>query len=255
VFCYRALAQHLGDDQPFFGLQPPGLDGHSQPLTCVEDLAAYFAGQIREFQPDGPYVIAGYCAGGGIAFELARQLRRDGAEINFLALFGCPFPTWYRRGSQLLYRLGHGVKRIARHTGALVSLPFKEQRLYLAERLRSLKAQRTAASSVAPDPVLEQRDKVGHATIAALRRYAPGQFDGRVCLFWPRKAWLDHQSVLSQWQSVASGSEEYFGPDDSTGDTMLRETCAPAFAKLLRQRCDGNVKDGVEPLLATPVRK
>ena len=37
VFCYRALVQHLGDDQPFFGLQPPGLDGH-----CVDrpDLAA-----------------------------------------------------------------------------------------------------------------------------------------------------------------------------------------------------------------------
>ena len=29
VFCYRALAQHLGEDQPFFGLQPPGLDGRS----------------------------------------------------------------------------------------------------------------------------------------------------------------------------------------------------------------------------------
>src|SRR6185503_5299695 len=53
VFCYRALAEHLGDDQPFYGLEPPGRDGQSDPLTCVEDLAAYFAAQIRSFRPGG----------------------------------------------------------------------------------------------------------------------------------------------------------------------------------------------------------
>src|SRR6266850_3920404 len=57
VFCYRALVEHLGDDQPFYGLQPPGLDGHSEPLACIKDLAAYFAAQIRAFRPAGPYVI------------------------------------------------------------------------------------------------------------------------------------------------------------------------------------------------------
>ncbi len=80
VFCYRALAQHLGDHQPFFGLEPPGLDGRSEPLTRVEDLAAYFAEQIRAFQPDGQYILAGFCAGGTVAFELARQLLQGGAS-------------------------------------------------------------------------------------------------------------------------------------------------------------------------------
>jgi len=241
VFCYRALAQHLGDNQPFFGLQPPGLDGQSEPLTRVEDLAAYFAGQIRDFQPEGPYIIAGYCSGGGTALELARHLQQSGAELSFLALFGCPFPTWYRHGSQLRHRLVCQVKRAARHASALASLSFAEQRSYVAERRRNLKAQRDSANPIAPDPVLEQRDQVGRATIAALRRYEPGRFDGRVCLFWPRNAWLHHQSVLSQWQSVASHTEEYFGPDDCTGDTMLREPHAPAIAEHFRQSCAKSV--------------
>ena len=43
VFCYRALARELGDEHPFFGLQPPGVDGQRAPLTRVEDIAAYFA--------------------------------------------------------------------------------------------------------------------------------------------------------------------------------------------------------------------
>jgi len=248
VFCYRTLAQHLGQDQPFFGLQPPGLDGQSEPLTRVEDLAAYFAGQIREFRPTGPRIVAGYCSGGGIALELARQLRSEGAGVSFLALFGCPFPTWYRRGSQLRYRLVHQIKQAARHTGALASLSFAEQRSYVAERWRNLKEQRAAANPLAPDPVLEQRDKVGRATIAALRRYVPGRFDGRVGLFWPRKAWLHHHSVLLQWQSIASCLEEYFGPDDCTGDTMLREPFAPALAELFRQCCAKtvNLQEGEE---------
>ena len=76
VFCYRALARALGEDQPFYGLQPPGLDGESEPLTRIEDLAAYFAAQIRAFLPQGRcVVIAGFCAGGTVAFELAMPLR------------------------------------------------------------------------------------------------------------------------------------------------------------------------------------
>ena len=90
VFCYRILVQYLGEDQPFFGLQPPGLDGQSQPLRRVEDSAAYFARQIKAFRPEGPYVIAGYCAGGATAFELAQQLLRTGSTIDILVLFGAP---------------------------------------------------------------------------------------------------------------------------------------------------------------------
>jgi thioesterase domain-containing protein len=74
VFCYRILAQCLGEEQPFYGLQPPGLDGEGEPLERVQDLAAYFARQILAFRPAGPCTLAGFCAGGTVAFELAQQL-------------------------------------------------------------------------------------------------------------------------------------------------------------------------------------
>src|SRR5262249_38511081 len=90
VFCYRTLARYLGEDQPFYGLQPPGLDEHSQPLRSIEELAAYFAAQVAAFLPNGPRIVAGYCAGGAIAFELARQLVRSGVEVHTVALFGAP---------------------------------------------------------------------------------------------------------------------------------------------------------------------
>ena len=153
VFCYRALAQHLGDDQPFYGLEPPGLDGHREPLTRIEDLAAYFAEQIRAFRPNGPYIVAGFCAGGMIAFELGRQLLKERSAISFLALFGAPYPTSYRHLPQLRQRLGQEVDRAVRHTRALASLSSGERPLYIAEKLRQREAAHdTTPQASPPDP-------------------------------------------------------------------------------------------------------
>jgi thioesterase domain-containing protein len=239
VFAYRALARHLGDDQPFFGLQPPGLDDHSEPLARVEALAGYFATQIREFQPDGPYIIAGYCAGGGIAFELARQLRRSGATISFLALFACPFPTFYRFGAQLTQRLKQLAVRAGMHARALATLSSEERRLYISERLRTRKARRDAEYAAASDPALAVRAKVGRAIITAVRRYTPGSFSGRVGLFLPNREWLRSGAAPLRWRSVAMRTEEYYGPDNCNPDLLLLEPDAPAMAKLFKQFRDG----------------
>jgi thioesterase domain-containing protein len=232
VFCYRALAEHLGDDQPFFGLQPPGVDGQSAPLRRVEDLAAYLAAQIRAFQPSGPYVISGFCAGGGVAFELARQLRQAGGAIDAVALFGSPYPTGYRLPSQLRWRLGQQVARVSAHARALGSLSPAGLRAYVAQKLRDRKVRRDAVRVAALDPVLVRRVKVERATVAALRRYTPGHLAGRLILYTPSKEWLPSAAPL--WRAVAERAEEYFGPDGCDGDSMLREPHVGRFAELFR---------------------
>jgi thioesterase domain-containing protein len=230
VFCFRSLAQQLGAGQPFFGLQPPGLDGRREPLARVEDLAAYFAAQIRAIRPDGPYIIAGYCAGGTIAFELALQLLRDGATIQGLALFGSPFPTWYRILPQLRERANQLVSRVVRHSRALAAHSAAAGRSYIAERLRNLKAERAAMRSATPDPVLAWREKVGRATLLAIRQYLPRPFSGRLSLFWPSRQCRCGGDSLARWQTIASSAiETYFGPDGCDGATMLREPYAATF--------------------------
>ncbi len=234
VFCFRALAQHLGADQPFFGLQPPGLDGNREPLTRVEDFAAYFAEQIRALRLDGPHVIAGYCAGGAIALELARQLLRDGAAVRLLALFGTPFPTWYRWLPQWRERLARLAERTVRHSRALATLPVAKRREYVAERVRNRRAERAAVQSAASDPVMVWREKVGRATLAAIRGYQPGPFSGRLGLFWPNVEWRGARNALAQWLALAPQAEKFFGPAGCDGAVMLREPHAAAFAELLK---------------------
>ena len=84
---YRSLALHLDPGQTVYGLQPrsapelPNLD------TRLEEMAAFQLANIREIQPEGPYLLGGLCAGGHIGFEIARQLQRQGEDVAMVALF------------------------------------------------------------------------------------------------------------------------------------------------------------------------
>lgn len=240
VFSFRFLAHQLGEDQPFFGLQPPGVDGECEPLTRVEELAAYFAPRIRAFRPDGPYTIAGHCAGGAIAFELARQLVQQGAAITFLALFSSPYPTWFRRMPQLLERFAHQAEWLGNHVRTLASLSNTERRLYitakLAERRRQRRARREAPEDPAPDPAMIQRAKVEAATLTALRRYIPRHFAGRVALFFPNSECLHGGNAMLRWRLVAGDCAEYCGPDGCGGDVMLHEPNVRMIAEQF-ERC------------------
>lgn len=239
VFCYRALAKFLGEDQPFYGLQPPGLDGHGELMATVEDLAAYFAGQILAFRPAEPYLIAGFCSGGAVAFELAQQLLRRGATISSLALFGCPYPASYRAIPQMRRRMDENLKHVLQHTRKLAALPVGQQPAYVFEKLRarrqwlSSERERQARS----DWIGDLRSKVERATIAAARRYQPTVYPGRVNLFHPCREWATGSFQALRWRSVAPCYEEYFGPEGCNADNMLREAYAGKFAKLfLRAR-------------------
>jgi thioesterase domain-containing protein len=236
VFCYRALAQHLGADQPFFGLQPTGLDGRSQPLTSVEALAAYFAAQIRSFQPDGPCVIAGYCAGGAVAFELAQQLQQQGTSIRLIALFGCHYPHWHHFLPQLRHRLALQTARIRKNWQILATLSLTEYRQYVAQKLEQRKAQQEAEERDAANPLRARRIGVEKATMAAVARYTPGYFAGRVCLLQPNAQWRYANDRQLGWPPTAAETmEEYCGPDDCDGYTMLQAPSAAVFAEFFRR--------------------
>jgi hypothetical protein len=86
VLLYRSLASHLGNDQPVFGLQSAGLDGRSPVDARFEHVARHYVDEIRQVQARGPYMLGGYCLGGTIALEMARQLIEAGETVGLVAL-------------------------------------------------------------------------------------------------------------------------------------------------------------------------
>jgi len=93
VFPYYKLAEHLGKDQPFYALQPRGIEGESSPLTSIEDMAAFYIAAVREVQPQGPYFLGGWSFGGLVAFEMAQQLQKSGDRVALLAVLDTLAPT------------------------------------------------------------------------------------------------------------------------------------------------------------------
>jgi len=241
VFCFLALARHLGEDQPFYGLQPPGLDGAARPLKRIEDLAAYFEEQIRAFAPAGPFVIAGHCAGCVTAFELGRRFQMAGVPLESVALFGAPFAARYRFIPWTLDERGAWLEeqfqRVAGHVRALVSRPPTRWGAYVGSKLALVKAQRESRLA-SPDPALVFREAVQRATIGAARRYRTRRFEGRLRLFVSSPAALATRDQPLKWRAFARDSEVWFGPNDCSRDTMLREPHAKVFAEMYRRAAD-----------------
>ena len=234
IYCYRHLAEELGTDHPFYGLQPPGLDAHSVPLRRIEHLAAYFAQQILSARSDGPCIIAGYCAGGTIAFELARQLHAQRVPVRFLALFAAPHPDRYRRLVFLREHIENGCARVARHARGLASGSAAERQEYLRRAWRKRAARRAAARAAAQDPVLARRASVERATVAAAGRYRTGFFDGRMCLFLPAAGSAQSVDMPERWRNAASRVEEYAAPQGCATDNMLKAPHVTAIADMFR---------------------
>ncbi|MGL5194112.1 MAG: thioesterase domain-containing protein, partial [Chroococcales cyanobacterium] len=93
VFPYYELALHLGKNQPFYALQPQGIDGKFPPLTNLEDMAAYYIKAMRTIQPEGPYFLGGWSFGGLVAFEMAQQLQKAGHAVGLLAVLDTLAPV------------------------------------------------------------------------------------------------------------------------------------------------------------------
>ncbi|WP_460760205.1 amino acid adenylation domain-containing protein, partial [Lysobacter fragariae] len=90
---FSALARHLPDDLPVYGLPSVPLD--EPQLHTMSALAARMVGLMRHVQPHGPYRLAGWSFGGVLCVEIAQQLLAQREQVEFLGLLDsfCPEGT------------------------------------------------------------------------------------------------------------------------------------------------------------------
>ena len=134
-------------------------------------------------------------------------------------LFASPFPTVYRTG------------RLRRHMAAATAGSPAEG----LEYIRSHAVARVATARERHDPALANRRRIEDATLAALKRYEPGFYAGRVDVFLPSEAYRRSGDRPDEWKRVAGQVVEHVGPDRCDGDYMLREPHVLVLAALLNQ--------------------
>ena len=80
------IGRKLDDDQPFYGLQPPGMNWEKQGCHSIPAMAKFYLEQIARIQPEGPYQLLGTSFGGVMVFEIARQMQDAGHHVALLAM-------------------------------------------------------------------------------------------------------------------------------------------------------------------------
>jgi amino acid adenylation domain-containing protein len=103
-YCFP-LARHLGLDQPFYALEPYNFDGLEVPPT-LEVIAAAHLEALRSIQPEGPYLLGGFCNGALVAYEMAWQLHAQEETVDLLILIDPDLVGHCRQTRRIINRLG-----------------------------------------------------------------------------------------------------------------------------------------------------
>lgn len=93
----RNLPQYFDLHRPLYGFEVKDLDGYHrrEPKQLIQSIAREYVDAIQNLQPNGPYLVGGYCMGGIVAFEIASLLEQRGETVARLVLISCgPPSTW-----------------------------------------------------------------------------------------------------------------------------------------------------------------
>ncbi len=105
AFYSLELARYLGPDQPFYLLEPYKFDSLTV-IPTFEAIAATHIELIRSVQPEGPYLLGGWCNGGLMAYEMAWQLHTQGQMVDLLVLMDPDAPALHKWDRLIIASLG-----------------------------------------------------------------------------------------------------------------------------------------------------
>jgi thioesterase domain-containing protein/acyl carrier protein len=233
---YAPLASLLGPDQPFYGLEDPGLSGGESALTLSGTAARYVAA-VRAVSPEGPYHLGGWSMGGAVALEMARQLRAAAQRVALLVVLdtGLPDDPYEPDEAEVLTWFVRDVAGIARVTAPRLDLDAM-RRLSEDEQIATA-LDALAAAGLIPEGLLDEltgRIRVFAANYRALLAYRPQPYPGRLVLV---NAADEPADDLDRWRALAGGGlRRHVSPGNHY--TMLRPPHVSTLAEILRPYLD-----------------
>lgn len=195
VLEYHALVQHMDKDQPVYAFQAKGLNGEPVENTSVEEMAKAFVEELRQFQPEGPYFLGGFCLGGLLALEAAQQLTAEGQEVALVVMIQSMFPDArrFRPSVSLPQRWWYRTKK--RISLEMENLSYGGK-AYLLNRSRDMWDRFVARTTIATHDIRGNRpadrsrlsrlyifEALGIEHKKAMERYTPRPYGGDTLLF------------------------------------------------------------------------
>jgi amino acid adenylation domain-containing protein len=230
VFFYQELAKHLGADQPVYGLQSVGLQDSRPPLVRVEEMAAHYITEIRRVQPEGPYLLGGFCLGAYVAFEIACQLQEQGQKVGMLAIFDTD-GAW-RKVKSLADGIGYHRRRLSTQSTRKKLVYFVSRIRFRLSRAESVPKRFSIALLTRFRRNVPNRFRdfyINELNIRANRNYVPRYFNGTITYFQGTDGLRQDPNYF--WSDVAAGLELHSVPGTANG--MFRKPHVQALAGAL----------------------
>lgn len=246
----RKLALLVGRERPFFGVQARALYGTEPPHRRIEDMAAHYVAEIRRHQPEGPYFLGGFCFGGQVAFEMARQLHMQGQEVALVAMIDsyvrrfAPAASRARTSSRS-HLVPRAFRKVRFHLETLRPLDWRARRRYVTTRFGNARLTFTTAGwrlverafarvGMAVPEALQPHD-LSLVHYRAGRSYLPQPYAGAVTLLIseqsPEPAAQDPRLA---WRGLAAGGARVY-TITGTHDTLLEDAQMRQLARYLRE--------------------
>ena len=196
VLLFHALARYLKPDQPFYGFQARDPD-KEQAAPKVEDIAAAYVRELRDFQSEGPYYLGGYSSGGLVAFEMARRLRAQGHSVALLVLFDTGHPAFDR---PMLARLYYHARKVRR----LGPLRYAEETFWgvTKSRIRRVANKWSLWSGYSLPRALQRTYSLNRIAAA---NYVPKPYSETVTLFRSADFWGYPDDPSLGWNCIVGG--------------------------------------------------
>lgn len=233
VLLYRNLAQRLQSITSVYGIKPLSRNGYPMMQTQIPQMAAYYIEQIRSIQPEGPYLLGGFCSGGAIAFEMALQLQQQGFSVPLVALMN----TVNTKEKQKQEQAQPGWSRL------------RAWRQNLKIRLKDLLYKYYLATSEQAPKFIRRQSVYSICSVAAETYIPTRQFKGKLLLFkskevmfnlshpWSSTATFDPLLGWGEWATF--GVKVYENEGDFVG--MLQEPLVKDMSEHLKVHIRGEV--------------
>jgi len=198
---YLNTVEHYSGARPVYGLQSPALLGLEEGTT-IEEIAAHHVKTIRSLQPCGPYHLVGYCLGGLLAFETARQLHAQNAELGLVGVIqfdvhDMPFAPFKCLRIESIHQL---LKNLFPAFAEFFTIGKYERNAAIIRLLYRFLRMPPDTGDLFPPWTAERRLYDTHET--AWRTYIPTAFPGVVTLFRPHRLPVAQPDPKLGWGTI-----------------------------------------------------
>jgi amino acid adenylation domain-containing protein len=230
VLSYKRLDAHLPADQPIYAFQAAGLKDNRAGAITIEEMAYTYITALRSVQPEGPYYLGGFSAGGVVAYEMAQQLVRQGEQVATLILFDSSVTP-----SAAAFARARAFRRAAlrslqitlwniRYLLRTDPWSFARRKAHnFRMNWRILMYQLRGASSASPDGGSSSVAlTIEESFVRALEQYVPEPYSGRVILFRTIDSDYYNPDVTLGWRELVPTGIDIVGVQGDH-DTMFLE--------------------------------